>query len=64
MDAVTSLHPTDQTLNSYGLGKLDDRLAEAVNKHMEQCQACRKRVAEMSADSFLDRVRKAQEPPG
>ena len=25
MDAAQSLHPTDQTLNSYGLGKLDDR---------------------------------------
>ena len=38
MDAASSLHPTDQTLSSYGLGKLDDRSAEAVNKHLEQCQ--------------------------
>ena len=64
MDAVSSLHPTDQTLSSYGLGKLDDRLAEAVNKHLEQCADCRKRVAEMSADSFLERVRDAQKPSG
>ena len=64
MDAVTSLHPTDQTLSSYGLGKLDDRLAEAVNEHLEQCPDCRKRVAEMSADSFLERVREAQNPSG
>jgi hypothetical protein len=31
MDAAQSLHPTDQILSSYGLGKLDDRAAEAVN---------------------------------
>ena len=64
MDAAMSSHPSDQTLSSYGLGKLDDGLAEAVNKHLEQCQDCRKRVAEMSADSFLERVRDAQKPSG
>jgi hypothetical protein len=62
MNAPTSLHPTDQTLSSYGLGKLDDILAEAINTHLEQCPDCRKRVAEMSADSFLQRVRNAQAP--
>ena len=60
MNASTSLHPTGQTLSSYGLGKLDDTLAEAVNKHLEQCPVCRQRVAEMSADSFLKGVRAAQ----
>jgi serine/threonine protein kinase len=64
MDAASSLHPTDQTLSSYGLGKLDDRLAEAVNQHLEHCPDCRKRVAEMSADSFLARVRDAHKPSG
>ena len=59
MDVPSALHPTDQTLSSYGLGKLDDGPAEAVNKHLEQCPDCRQRVAEMSADSFLDRVRDA-----
>jgi hypothetical protein len=62
MNAPSSLHPTDQTLSSYGLGKLDDILAEAINTHLEQCPDCRKRVAEMSADSFLDRIRDAQKP--
>ena len=64
MDAHPALHPTDQTLSSYGLGKLDDASAEAVNEHLEQCADCRKRVAEMSADSFLERVRDAQKPSG
>ena len=64
MNVQSELHPTDQTLSSYGLGKLDDDSAEAVNKHLEECRDCRKRVAEMSADSFLERVRDAQKPSG
>ena len=55
MDAAQSVHPTDQTLSSFGLGKLDDRAAEAVNEHLMECSACRKRVAEISSDSFLNR---------
>jgi hypothetical protein len=64
MNAPTSVHPTDQTLSSFGLGKLDDGPAEAVSRHLEQCPDCRKRIAEMSADSFLDRLREAQKPSG
>ena len=60
MDAVVSSHPTDQILSSYGLGKLDDASAQAVNEHLEECPDCRKRVAEMPADSLLGRVRAAQ----
>jgi serine/threonine protein kinase len=63
MDARPSLHPTDETLSSYGLGKLEDASAEAVYKHLEQCPDCRKRVAEVSADSFLGRIRDAQARP-
>ena len=63
MNAHPSTHPTEQTLSSYGLGRLDDGSAEVVNKHLEQCPDCRKRVAEMSADSFLGRVRDAQARP-
>jgi hypothetical protein len=60
MNAAPSGHPTNQILSSFGLGKLDDRLAGAVSKHLERCPDCRKRVAELSADSFLGRVRDAQ----
>jgi hypothetical protein len=31
MDAQPALHPTDQTLHAYGLGKLDEASAESVN---------------------------------
>jgi anti-sigma factor RsiW len=62
MDIQRALHPTDQSLSSYGLGKLDDDSAEAVNQHLEHCPDCRQRVAEMSAYSFLKRVRGAQKP--
>jgi serine/threonine protein kinase len=64
MNVAPSLHPSDQTLSSYGLGKLDDRAAEAISEHLMLCSDCRKRVAEMSADSFLQRVRDAQKPSG
>jgi tetratricopeptide (TPR) repeat protein len=70
MDARSSPHPTFEILQAYGLGKLDDALVEAVNKHLEHCSDCRCQVAEMAPDSFLARLREAQEgadqstPPG
>jgi anti-sigma factor RsiW len=64
MDAHPVTHPTEQTLKSYGLGKLDNPSADAVNEHLEQCPICRKRVAEMSAESFFGRIRDAQTSAG
>jgi len=60
MDAVPISHPTDKALKAYGLGKLDDASAEAVNEHLKVCAECRMRVAGVSADSFLGRFQKAQ----
>ena len=56
-------HPTDETLQSYSLGKLDDILAEAVAQHLDECPDCRRRVSEMSSDSFLGRLRGARGGP-
>jgi formylglycine-generating enzyme required for sulfatase activity/serine/threonine protein kinase len=64
MDPIASVHPADETLVSYGLGKLDDTRIEAVSKHLEQCDPCRRRVAELSSDSFVGRLREAQPQPG
>lgn len=52
-------HPSDEALGSYGLGKLDDDAAGMVAAHLEACQTCRRRVAEASPDTFLNRVRGA-----
>jgi serine/threonine protein kinase len=48
MESVTSVHPSDETLVSYGKGKLDETVAESVQKHLEQCDVCRGRAAEVS----------------
>jgi len=57
MDAVQTRHPSDQTLHAYGLGKLDEATAESVNKHLGSCPDCRERVAGLTSDSFLGRLR-------
>src|SRR5262245_47880579 len=49
-------HPTERTLHSYGLGKLDAGSAQPVARHLEGCPDCRKWLDAMSADSFLNRV--------
>ena len=63
MGTTAAAHPTDQTLRAYGLGKLDDALAESVSKHLEDCPSCQVRVAELSSDDFLGRLRNAQGSP-
>jgi serine/threonine protein kinase len=63
MGATAAVHPTDEALQAYGLGKLDDALAESVNKHVESCSDCQRRVAELSSDSFLGRLRDAEGRP-
>jgi len=58
-----AVHPTDQTLQAYGLGKFDDVSAGPVSKHLESCPSCQRRVAELSSDDFLGRLRNAQGAP-
>ena len=60
MGATAAVHPSDQTLSAYGLGKLDDASAETVSKHLEVCDSCQRRVAELSSDEFLGRLQNAQ----
>jgi serine/threonine protein kinase len=56
------LHPTEQTLSDFSLGKLGDGRAEVINNHLNECPDCQRLVAEMSSDSFLGRLRGAQGP--
>ncbi|HXY35925.1 MAG TPA: protein kinase, partial [Planctomycetaceae bacterium] len=63
METPASTHPADETLVSYGLGKLDETVADRVSKHLEECAPCRQRVADLSGDSFVGRLRQAQPQP-
>ena len=63
MNVPPALHPTDETLDAFGLGKLDDRSAVAVSQHLESCSSCRQRVAELTSDTFLDHFRGAGARP-
>jgi len=63
MDAATAVHPTDQTLQAYAFGRLEGASAASVDSHLAFCADCRQRVAEMSADTFLDRLRDAKVQP-
>ena len=60
MGASAAVHPTDPTLQDYGLGKLDDTSAESVCKHLASCPDCERRVAELSSDEFLGRLQNAR----
>jgi serine/threonine protein kinase len=64
MEAPIAPHPNDRVLHAYGLGKLDDpAVAAAVDSHLEACEACQRRVAELSGDSFVGRLRDAGDGP-
>jgi hypothetical protein len=58
-----AIHPTDEILRSYGLGKLDNALSESASEHLESCPDCQRRVAEVSSDEFLGRLQNAQGKP-
>jgi serine/threonine protein kinase/WD40 repeat protein/formylglycine-generating enzyme required for sulfatase activity len=60
MQTQGAIHPADETLVSYGLGKLAETVAASVNRHLEECPPCRQRVAELSGDSFVGRLREAK----
>ena len=63
MGATAAVHPADPILQAYGLGKLDDVSSASVSKHLEGCDSCQRRVAELSSDEFLGRLQQAQVKP-
>src|SRR6202453_79996 len=63
MGATAAVHPADPILQAYGLGKLDDVSSASVSKHLESCDPCQRRVAELSSDEFLGRLHKARAKP-
>ena len=68
MDAPEATHPTDQVLRDRGLGRLDDRSAESLNRHLDSCPDRRRCAAALSGmeDGPAPATRPAVEdlPPG
>ena len=64
MDAQASPHPTPETLRAYALGELEDVSAQIVREHLEYCSDCRRQVAEIEPDGFVDRLRRGAEGSG
>ncbi len=60
MDARAISHPTDESLRSYGLGKLDGAAIEVLRDHLMRCPGCRRRIGELTAESVVDGVRNAR----
>jgi hypothetical protein len=58
MSTEPDSHPPAEVLRQFGLGKLTGDSLPILD-HLEQCAACRERVAALSGDSFLDRMRAA-----
>jgi serine/threonine protein kinase len=63
MGATAAVHLADPILQAYGLGKLDDVSSASVSQHLERCDTCQQRVAELSSDEFLGRLQQAKVMP-
>ncbi|HEY7423179.1 MAG TPA: protein kinase, partial [Gemmataceae bacterium] len=59
MAVQREVHPSSDILKAFGLGKLDERSCGVVMNHLDQCEDCRKEVAALSGDDFLQRLRQA-----
>jgi serine/threonine protein kinase/lysophospholipase L1-like esterase len=62
MTAAANKHPPREVLQAFGLGNLDDASVTQVSQHLETCVDCKRQVAELSSDSLLERLRKANGP--
>ncbi|HET6881219.1 MAG TPA: family 16 glycoside hydrolase, partial [Pirellulales bacterium] len=59
MNLLDTKCPPDSVLSDFGLGKLDAAQADTIGRHIETCADCRQRVAGISGDSFVGRLRHA-----
>jgi serine/threonine protein kinase len=62
MEARSLTHPSADSLRDYGLGKLDISSSDEIMRHLENCQDCQGKVAAVSGDDFVDRLRQARRP--
>jgi serine/threonine protein kinase len=65
MSVRANVHPAVESLRAYGLGKLtDSTVADLIFHHLETCAECRSKVAAVSSDCFVQRMRDAHAPAG
>ena len=57
--ASPSRHPCKKMLQAFGNGQLDAATAEAVGKHIDECEDCLIKVASITSDGILDAMRGA-----
>jgi serine/threonine protein kinase len=60
MNAKPVTHPAPEQLAAFGLGKLNEADSTSVSQHIEGCEACRRTVEGVSADTFASLVRSAR----
>ncbi len=60
VDGFDGDHPSDQQLDDYSNGRLDDKLLSEVDDHIAQCSTCCDRLHGLPVeDLFLDKLRTA-----
>ena len=53
MEARPVIHPSEDALRAFALGKLDDSTASVLMSHLDACPDCCKAVAALSDEGFF-----------
>jgi formylglycine-generating enzyme required for sulfatase activity/serine/threonine protein kinase len=61
MAAQPAVHPSEDALRAFALGKVDDTTSSVLMSHLDGCPDCCKFLAALSGDDFLNRLRQAQD---
>jgi anti-sigma factor RsiW len=61
MDQTQLAHPTPQQLEAFGLGRLDEAEALALESHLADCPRCSEALEQLPADNFVAGLRGAME---
>src|SRR5438132_1249370 len=59
MNPTQLTHPTTRQLEAFGLGRLDEAEALALESHLAECSECSRVLEELPADNFVARLRGA-----
>ncbi len=66
MMTLLTQHPSADELRAFALGELPPEVAEAVERHVAECQSCCRALEEAPGDTFEGRLRQVRQgvPPG